>query len=85
MPTTVNGIGTHYYGKSNTAVRNGRCNSCGRICQLTSYDTRLWFVVVFVPLIPLGRKRVIGPVRPPAVVIMWWIKQNSSPERSQLR
>ena len=27
--------------------------------NLESYDTRLWFVVVFIPIIPLGRKRII--------------------------
>jgi Tfp pilus assembly protein PilF len=59
MPTTVNGIGTHYYGKSNRQVRQGVCRSCGRSARLESYDTRLWFVVVFVPVIPLGRKHII--------------------------
>src|SRR5262249_1313394 len=24
-----------------------------------SYDTRLWFVIIFIPIIPLGRKRII--------------------------
>ena len=59
MPTTVNGIGTHYYGKSNRDARNGVCRSCGANTRLESYDTRLWFVVLFVPLVPLGRKRII--------------------------
>ncbi len=59
MPITVNGIGTHYYGKSNRNVRDGVCRSCGAHAQLQSYDTRLWFVVLFVPVIPLGRKRII--------------------------
>jgi hypothetical protein len=59
MPTTINGIGTHYYGNKNRVVRTGVCRSCGRSASLSSYDTRLWFVVVFVPVIPLGRKRII--------------------------
>ena len=59
MPTTVNGIGTHYYGHKNPTVRHGVCQSCGHEAQLESYDTRLWFVVIFIPLIPLGRKRII--------------------------
>lgn len=59
MPTTVNGIGTHYYGRKNKVVRQGVCNSCHRTANLESYDTRLWFVVIFIPLIPLGRKRII--------------------------
>jgi tetratricopeptide (TPR) repeat protein len=60
MPTTINGIGTHYYGKSNRSIRRGAaCHSCGRVGDLQTYDTRLWFVVVFVPVIPLGRKTII--------------------------
>lgn len=59
MPTTVNGIGTHYYGKRNRSVRRGQCRSCGHVGDLASYDTRLWFVVIFIPIIPLGRKRII--------------------------
>lgn len=59
MPTTYNGIGTHYYGKRNRSVRTAPCRSCGRVAHLESYDTRLWFVIVFIPVIPLGRKRVI--------------------------
>ncbi len=59
MPSTVNGIGTHYYGKKNVTVRTAACKSCRRVVNLTSYDTRLWFVVVFIPIVPLGRKRII--------------------------
>jgi tetratricopeptide (TPR) repeat protein len=59
MPTTVNGIGTHYYGKHNRASRMAACKSCGKTGVLESYDTRLWFVIVFIPIIPLGRKRII--------------------------
>ena len=59
MPTTVNGVGTHYYGKSNRSVRTAACHSCHRVANLESYDTRLWFVVIFIPIIPLGRKRII--------------------------
>ncbi len=59
MPFTYNGIGTHYYGKRNLQSRPGACPHCHRSVNLLSYDTRLWFVVLFVPLIPLGRKRII--------------------------
>ncbi|MDB6016496.1 MAG: cellulose synthase subunit BcsC [Pedosphaera sp.] len=58
MPSTVNGIGTHYYGKRNLHTRPGVCSSCRRAVNLSSYDTRLWFVIVFIPIIPLGRKRI---------------------------
>src|SRR5438105_7842852 len=59
MPVTVNGIGTHYYGKKNVETRPGGCRQCGSSVNLSSYDTRLWFVIVFVPIIPLGRKRIL--------------------------
>lgn len=59
MPTTINGIGTHYYGKKNKSRRQGVCEKCHREAVLDSYDTRLFFVVVFIPVIPLGRKRII--------------------------
>lgn len=59
MPTTVNGIGTHYYGNRNRQIRKGQCRSCGHYGDLASYDTRLWFVVIFIPVIPLGRKRIL--------------------------
>jgi len=59
MPVTYNGIGTHYYGKKNLETHPGVCRQCGRGVSLSSYDTRLWFVIVFIPVIPLGRKRII--------------------------
>ncbi len=59
MPTTVNGIGTHYYGRKNLSTRHGVCQACNRQSRLQSYDTRLWFVVLYIPVIPLGRKRIM--------------------------
>ncbi len=59
MPTTYNGIGTRYYGEKNAQTRPGPCPHCGRMVELKSYDTRLWFVIVFIPVIPLGRKRIV--------------------------
>jgi tetratricopeptide (TPR) repeat protein len=59
MPSTVNGCGTHYYGKSNVKLRNGTCRRCHRQTSLASYDTRLFIVIVFIPVWPLGRKRII--------------------------
>jgi tetratricopeptide (TPR) repeat protein len=60
MPSTVNGIGTHYYGKKNLEVRPGVCEFCRRDAKLASYDTQLWFVVLFIPLIPLGKKHILN-------------------------
>jgi tetratricopeptide (TPR) repeat protein len=59
MPFTYNGVGTHYYGKRNIHKRIGPCTQCGRPAELTSYDTRLWFVILFIPVFPLGRKRIL--------------------------
>ena len=36
MPSTVNGIGTHYYGKKNKHVRRGECQHCRALMQLES-------------------------------------------------
>src|ERR1041385_6063699 len=60
MPHTVNGIGTHYYGARNEQSRVGICEFCRRDTVLRSYDTRLWFVILFIPIIPLGKKRILN-------------------------
>lgn len=59
MPTTYNGIGTHYYGRRNPITRDAACPHCHRGTRLVSYDTTLFFVVVFIPIIPLAKKRII--------------------------
>src|SRR5262245_56351298 len=59
MPTVVNGIGTWYYGRDRVHTIRGVCDFCHAICDLTSYDTTLYFVVFFVPVIPLSKKRIL--------------------------
>ena len=59
MPQTFNGIGTWYYGKKNKHVRDDTCEHCGNYTELTSYDTRNFVVFVYIPIIPLGRFRVV--------------------------
>src|SRR5688572_15781563 len=59
MPQTMNGIGTWYYGKKNVQKYQGVCRACNRLTNLTSYDTRLYFVFFMIPIFPLGRKRII--------------------------
>lgn len=59
MPHMVNGIGTTYYGKKNIQTRPGPCPHCGRDVPLKSYDTRTWFVILLIPIIPLKRLRII--------------------------
>ncbi|MBI5367057.1 MAG: hypothetical protein HZA54_08465 [Planctomycetes bacterium] len=58
MPGTVNGCGTRYLGKRNCSMLGDVCSICGQAATLNSYDTRLWVVVLFIPLIPLRRYRV---------------------------
>src|SRR4051812_16732236 len=58
MPFIINGIGTWYYGKRHIHTYDGTCQFCGQVGPLASYDTTLFFVVVFLPVIPLGRKRI---------------------------
>ena len=55
----VNGCGTTYYGKKNIQTRPGPCPHCGHAVELKSYETRKWFVIVLIPIIPLGRLRII--------------------------
>lgn len=59
MPHTINGVGTWYYGKRDIHRLKGVCEFCGSMGELSSYDTSLYFVVLFVPVIPLQNYRVI--------------------------
>jgi hypothetical protein len=59
MPTVYNGVGTWYYGKKRIHRLKGVCAFCNRVGELESFDTTLFFVILFVPLVPLSRKRVL--------------------------
>lgn len=60
MPFTVNGCGTTYVGsRRNRTTRTGRCDLCGKEAYLRSYDTWHCICVVFVPVIPLQRFRIV--------------------------
>jgi len=59
MPTVINGFGTWYYGKRNVHVHAAGCEFCSRYEKLKSYDTTLYFTALYIPLIPLGSKRII--------------------------
>lgn len=59
MPYTINGIGTHYYGQKNLSKETGVCEFCNAQTELSSYETGLYFVILFIPLIPLGRKQIL--------------------------
>lgn len=60
MPVSVNGIGTRYYGQRNPLQHPAVCEHCNKEGLLSSYDTTLYFVFFLVPLIPLGRYRVLN-------------------------
>jgi hypothetical protein len=59
MTFTYNGIGTRYVGEQNAVDRSAECPWCKKTTRLRSYDTRMWFVVLFVPVIPLQKLRIL--------------------------
>lgn len=59
MPYTVNGIGTTYFGKSNRQSQDGVCESCHRRGKLSSYETWHCICVLFIPIIPIGKKQIL--------------------------
>lgn len=59
MPFTCDGIGTWYYGRKAELRYVGTCPFCRNTAQLTSYNTMLFFVIMHIPIIPLGRKHII--------------------------
>jgi tetratricopeptide (TPR) repeat protein len=59
MPFVYNGIGTWYYGKRRVHRVKGVCEFCKSFGELQSYDTTHYFVVFFIPLLPLGSKRIL--------------------------
>ena len=59
MPVTVNGIGTRYCGKVDLQARPGICQHCRHEVELQSYQTRLWFTILYIPILPLGRKQIL--------------------------
>ena len=60
MPYTLNGVGTSYYGRRDLSVVQGTCSACGRLTNLSSYETTECFCVVFIPLIPLRKYRILN-------------------------
>jgi len=59
MPYVINGIGTWYYGKKDRMRVTDTCRHCGRTATLESYETREYFVVLFIPVIPLRRYKIL--------------------------
>jgi len=59
VPFTLNGIGTRYYGASNRSAHVDVCQKCGRSATISSYDTREWFCIIYIPLIPIAKYRIL--------------------------
>ncbi|MCA9074851.1 MAG: tetratricopeptide repeat protein [Planctomycetaceae bacterium] len=59
MPYVVNGTGTWYYGKNRVHRISGTCPNCNAYAELPSYDTTKYLTVLFIPLIPLSKWRVL--------------------------
>jgi tetratricopeptide (TPR) repeat protein len=59
MPFTLNGVGTQYYGRKNEQSRTATCVRCGKESRLSSFDTWHCVCLLFVPVLPLGRRRVL--------------------------
>ena len=60
MPFTLNGVGTRYAGRGNVSAVQGDCPFCRRFVRLSSYDTRECFCVLFIPIIPLRKFRILN-------------------------
>lgn len=60
MPFTLNGFGNHYFGKQRIHSIYARCEFCNSFDVLKSYDTSNYVVALFVPVFPLGERRVLN-------------------------
>lgn len=52
-------FGTGHYSKRNPQHRHGICESCGRAGQLHSYNCTQFAHLYWIPIIPLGSKRIM--------------------------
>jgi len=59
MPRTVNGTGTQYIGRKKVHRQQGTCRFCGSKVYLETYETQLCVTIFFIPVIPLGRKKIV--------------------------
>lgn len=60
MPMTINGIGTTYFGRKNIREYVGMCEQCQSHGKLTDYETGHFFSIIFIPVIPLGRRQIVA-------------------------
>lgn len=60
MPSTVNGVGTTYFLKRNRQYQDGVCEHCHERVRLESYETWYCICVLFIPVLPLGKKQILN-------------------------
>lgn len=60
MPQLINGTGTWYHGKRNRFAVTDQCPQCGNLTRLVSYDTTKYFQLVYIPLVPLSKLRILN-------------------------
>ncbi len=60
MPYTVNGVGTQYFLKLNRQFEESQCPHCHQRVKLENYETWYCVCVLFIPILPLGKKQVLG-------------------------
>ncbi len=51
--------GSRCLGRSKERRHLGACRNCGKVGKLVDYQTRKWFTLYFIPIIPLERKQVV--------------------------
>ncbi|MDB5336135.1 MAG: cellulose synthase subunit BcsC [Planctomycetaceae bacterium] len=60
MPSTINGVGTRYFLKLNRQFEETQCPHCHNRVKLESYETWYCLCVLFIPVLPLGKKQILG-------------------------
>ena len=60
MPFAMNGIGTVYYGKRNLERTEATCAGCQQTAVLECYETSLFFSLLYIPILRLGRRQVLN-------------------------
>lgn len=60
VPFSINGFGNFYFGKQRIHSVYSRCGFCNAFDVLKSYDTSNYIIAMFVPIFPLGERRVLN-------------------------
>lgn len=60
MPSSINGVGTRYFLKLNRQFEETQCPHCHNRVKLENYETWYCVCVLFVPVLPLGKKQILN-------------------------